>query len=194
MEKHVSALVRSCFTQIRYIGRIRQYLSESACKTLVATLVTSRLDYANALLYGINKSAMSKLQMVQNSAARLVTRKRKFDHITPDLITLHWLPVEFRCQYKLLLYTFKILTGRAPVYLQELLTVYSPSRTLRSENSMTIVAPKVRTKTYGERCLAKSASTLWNSLPAKIRHEQSIFSFKKQLKTHLFRLAYGDHV
>jgi uncharacterized protein YfeS len=71
MEKHVSVLVKSCFAQIRTIGRIRPYLSESACKTLVAILVTSRIDYGNAILYGINNNVLSKLQRVQNTAARL---------------------------------------------------------------------------------------------------------------------------
>ena len=128
MEKHVSALVKSYFAQICTIGRIRPYLTESACKTLVATLVTSRMDYGNAILYGINNNVLSKLQRVQNTAARLITRKRKYDHITPELMALHWLPIKYRCQYKLLLYTFKVMTECAPVYLQELLTIHVPIR------------------------------------------------------------------
>lgn len=194
MEKHVSALVKSCFAQIRTIGRIRPYLTESACKTLVATLVTSRIDYGNAILYGINNNVLSKLQRVQNTAARLITRKRKYDHITPELMALHWLPIKYRCQYKLLLYTFKVLTERAPVYLQELLTIHVPTRSLRSENSMLLSKPRVRTKTFGERQFDRAASTLWNNLPSSIRHEQSMGIFKKQLKTYLFRLAYVDFI
>ena len=194
MEKHISVLVKSCYSQIRNIGRIRPYLSESACKTLVATLVTSRLDYGNALFHGVNSNVLSKLQKVQNTAARLITRTKKYDHITPSLMDLHWLPVQYRCQYKLLLYTFKILTGRAPAYLQDLLTLYIPSRRLRSENSMLLSQPRVRTKTFGDRRFDKAASTLWNSLPSNIRHEQSVEIFKKQLKTYLFRLAYADFI
>jgi hypothetical protein len=63
------------------IGRIKPYLSESACKTLVATLVTSRIDYGNAILYAINNNVLSKLQRVQNTAARLITRKRKYANL-----------------------------------------------------------------------------------------------------------------
>ena len=77
MENNVSALVKSCFAQIRTIGRIRPYLTEIACNTLVATLVTSRMDYGNAILYGINNNVLPKLQRVQNTAARLITRKKK---------------------------------------------------------------------------------------------------------------------
>jgi hypothetical protein len=62
MEKHVCVLVKSCFAQIRTIGRIRPYLSESACKTLVTTLVTSGLDCGNVILYGINNNVLSTLR------------------------------------------------------------------------------------------------------------------------------------
>lgn len=192
MEKQVSAISRACFFQMRNIGYIRPYLSDNACKTLVCSLVTSRLDYGNALLYGVNKNITSRLQRVQNTAARLVTRTKKREHITPVLKRLHWLPVEFRCQYKLLLYTFKAVTGQAPDYLVELIEVYKPSRLLRSQTETLLVTPKVKTKTYGERRFDKAASNLWNGLPTQLRNEKSLSSFKKHLKTFLFKLAYGD--
>ena len=72
-------------------------------------------------MYGVNASIVSKLQRVQNTAARLVTRKKKYEHITPTLVALHWLPFKLRCQYKLLLYAFKALHGLAPSYLGELI-------------------------------------------------------------------------
>jgi hypothetical protein len=99
---------------------------------------------------------------------------------------LHWLPVCYRTQYKLLLYVFKALNDLALVYLKDLVTAYEPARTPRSENAMLVVQPKVRTQAYGERRFDKAASTLWNSLPSSIRHEQSIETFKKQLETLLF--------
>jgi hypothetical protein len=83
MEQQASAITRSCFQQIRNIGRIRSLISVDACRTLVSSLVISRLDYGNALLYGTNNKIISKLQRVQNTAARLITRKRKYDSITP---------------------------------------------------------------------------------------------------------------
>ena len=153
----------------------------------------SRLDYGNALLYGVNASLITKLQRIQNTSAWLITRRTKrCEHITPVLMDLNWFPVCYRTQYKLLLCVFKALNGLAPVYLKDLVTVYEPARTLRSENAMLVVQPKVWTKTYGERRFDKAASTLWNSLPSSIRHEQSIEAFKKQLKTLHFRRAYSD--
>ena len=140
----------------------------------------------NALLFGVNASLITKLQRIHNTAARLITRTKKCEHITPVLMDLHCLRVCYRTQYKLLLYVLKALNGLAPVYLKDLVTVYEPARTLRSENAMIVVQPKVRTKTCGERRFDKAASTLWNSLRSSIRHEQSIETFEKQLETLLF--------
>ena len=191
MEHQASAITKSCFHQIRNIGRIRSLITDEACKTLVCSLVTSRLDYGNALLYGTNSCVMTKLQRVQNTAARLITRKRKYESITPVLISMHWLPVHYRCQYKLLLYVFKAIHGNAPIYLQELVEHYKPGRALRSENNMLLRLPNnVRTKRYGERRFDKAAPTLWNNLPSSLRNEQSLDVFKRDLKTHLFRIAF----
>ncbi|CAC5417930.1 unnamed protein product [Mytilus coruscus] len=93
MERQVSSIVKSGHFHISNIGRIRSFITKTACKTLVNSLVTSRLDYGNILLIGINKTTMNRLQKVQNTAARLITRTRKHEHITPILANLHWLPV-----------------------------------------------------------------------------------------------------
>jgi hypothetical protein len=97
MTKQVSAVSKSRFYQIQNIGRIRQYITEDACRTLVCSLVTSRLDCGNALLYGLPTSVIQRLR-VQNTAARMITRQKKSDHITPVLHSLHWLLVSYRCQ------------------------------------------------------------------------------------------------
>ena len=109
MEKQVNAIAKSCFYQIRNIGQIRRYITNAACKTLVQALVTSRLDYVNSLLCGISSALCGRLQRVQNSAARLVTLSRKRDHIITILKELHWLPIEYRPQYKIMMHTYKAL-------------------------------------------------------------------------------------
>ena len=93
MEKQVNAISKSCFYHIRNIGKIRQYITNDACKILVQALVTSRLDYGNELLQGLPQVLIERLQRIQNCAARLITRSRKSKHITPVLCELHWLPV-----------------------------------------------------------------------------------------------------
>jgi hypothetical protein len=107
LEKHVNSICKGAYHQIRNIGMIRKYLDLDATKTLVHAYVTSRLDYCNSLLYGISKELIDKLQRVQNTAARLITRTKKFDHITPILKELHWLPIEERIKYKVLLLAHK---------------------------------------------------------------------------------------
>lgn len=143
--------------------------------------------------YNVNSSVIARLQRVQNTAARMITRKKKFYSITPSLMQLHWLPVKYRSHFKLLLYVFKSLHGKAPTYLEELIVPYTPGRSLRSENEGLLQQPRdVRTKTYGERRFDRAGATLWNDLPIHLRKEQSLPFSKKGLKTHIFRQAYCD--
>ena len=152
--------------------------------------MTSRLDYCNALLGGCPASLINRLQLVQNAAARVLTRTRKYDHITPILSSLHWLPVKYRIDYKLLLLTYKALNGLAPMYLTSLLTRYNPSRSLRSQNSGLLVVPRISKSTKGGRAFSYLAPKLWNSLPDSVRGSDTLSQFKCRLKTHLFSQAY----
>ena len=116
------------------IGRIWEFLSKKAWEMLVVALVTSRLDYCNSLLNGLSKTHMLRLQRVQNTTARLIGRIKKFEHISTSLQSLHWLPVVFRPRFKLLCIVFRALRGVGPLYLQELICPYCPTRSLRSES------------------------------------------------------------
>ncbi|XP_048759062.2 uncharacterized protein LOC125668729 isoform X2 [Ostrea edulis] len=113
-KNHISYISRSCYYHLRNIARIRSFINDDACKTLVCSLVLSRLDYENALFKGLPQTDLSRLQRIQNSADRLVARVRKHDHISPVLVSLHWLPVNSRVEYKNLLHiqgTKRIGTG-----------------------------------------------------------------------------------
>ena len=125
-----------------------------------------------------------------NSAARLISRSRKADHITPLLFDLHWLPVEQRINFKILLFTYKIVNGLAPSYLSDLLVPYAPIRALRSGEKLLFCQPSYRLKTYGFRAFSVCAPNLWNKLPMDIKCSPSVVTFKRKLKTHLFRLVY----
>ena len=192
MEQHVNSVTKSCYAQIRKIGHIRQYLTADATKTLVNSLVTSRLDYCNALLYGISKSSLHKLQIVQNTAARVITRTPRYNHISPILKDLHWLPVHARIEFKILTHTYKALHGQSPAYIRDLLEVYQPRRSLRSmDDSVSLVVPRSRTVTFGDRSFVTTAPRLWNSLRRDLKEAPTLSSFKKMLKTHLFIQTYG---
>ena len=191
MADHVAATCRAANFHIRNIGRIRKYLSRPATEALVHAFVTSKLDHCNSLLSGIPAYLLQRLQRVQNTAARVVTRGRKFDRITPVLKSLHWLPVRLRIQFKTMLLTYKALHGIAPSYIRELLVLHNPPRTLRSSNKFKLVVPITRLKSYGDRSFSKAAPSLWNSLPEEIKDSKSVDSFKNKLKTHLMKEAFN---
>ena len=106
-------------------------MDESSTKTLIHAFVTSKLDYCNALLNGLPKYQINRLQLVLNTAARVVTHTRKYEHITPVLIGLHWLPVSYRITFKILLLTYKALNNLAPSYLSDLLSQRCNVRSVR---------------------------------------------------------------
>ncbi len=147
-------------------------------------------NYCNALLGGCPASSINKLQVVQNAAARVLTRSRKYDHITPILQSLHWLPIKYCISYKILLLTYKALNGLAPAYLTSLLSRYNPSRSLRSQNSGLLVVPRIAKSTKGGRAFSYLAPKLWNSLPDNVRGSDTLSLFKSRLKTHLFSQAF----
>ena len=156
--------------------------------------VISRLDYCNSLFYGLPSTQLRKLQAVQNAAARLICNTPRFDHITPVLYDLHWLPIKSRIDFKILLITYKALNNQAPTYIKELLSIKKPtSYNLRSHSDPCLLErPRLKTlKTLGDRSFSLAAPTLWNALPKVIRIASSTATFKKLLKTFLFLEAFN---
>ena len=194
MEKHISNFCKSANFQINNIYSIRKYLDPETLETLVHAFVSSRMDYCNSLLFGITKQNLKRLQRVQNRVARLCLGIRKYDRISNMslLRTLHWLPVSFRIEFKLLLITFKCIHGLAPPYLSELIDVRSTGRTLRSSAGLLLDIPKSKTKTFGERAFSSSAPRLWNDLPLHLRSAESVATFKSNLKTYMFQNAFPE--
>ncbi len=116
-----------------------------------------------------HQSSLQRLQLVQNAAARLLTGTKKYEHITPVLASLHWLPVRLRNEFKILLIVFKILHGLVPANLSELLRVHTPLKALRSCNQVLLDVPKTRLKNKGDRAFfSVVAPNLWNGLPVHI--------------------------
>ena len=125
-DAHIKNILGVSFYHLRNISKIWKMLSLHNAEKLVHAFFTSRLDYCNALLSGRANSTLKGLQVIQNAAARILTRTRRFEHISPVLASLHWLPVTFRIDYKILLLTFKPLHGLAPLYLMIYLFLILP--------------------------------------------------------------------
>ena len=87
---------------------------------IVHALVTSRIDCCNSLLYGLPRTQLSRLQRVQNTVARLICNLSHFDHISPVLFELHWLPLQYRIIFKVLMITYKTINSMAPKYITEI--------------------------------------------------------------------------
>jgi len=191
MDAQVNLICRSAWFHLHKLGKIKKYLSDSQLKTVIHAFVVSKLDQNNSLLVGAPKYLLSKLQSVQNAAAKFVHGINRFDCVEPPLEELHWLPVEQRIQFKILLLCYKCLNGHGPAYLRELLIPYNPSRALRSSSAKLLVEPRTSSKTYGDRAFSVAGPRLWNGLPSSVKESASIDSFKKSLKTHLFRIAYA---
>ena len=173
------------------LGKVRKCLSRRITEKLIHAFASSRLDYGNSLLYGINSCLLNKLQCVKNSAARLLTGTKKYENISPILAKLHWLPVSSRVEYKILLLTFRALNNIGPQYIRDLLNIYTPPRNLRSIDKHVLVVPNLKMKTAGDRAFPCIAPRLWNGLPEDIKSSRTLENFKSKLKTYLFKKSFN---
>ena len=178
-DTQISSTVSKCTSTLRKLYRMKFYLDTSQKKILTCALILSTLDYCNSLYYGINKQLINKLQSVQNSAARLIFGRRKHDSTSDSLKSLHWLRVEERICYKLILMVFKCIQAKAPSYLSAII------RFSGSHVHSDLIVPRSYTH-YGDRSFVHAGPKLWNSLPKHLKVIVDINVFKRQLKGYLF--------
>ena len=160
----------------------------------MASSIVSRLDYSNSLLVETAQTNVIKLQRAQNSIARIVTGTSRFGHIQPVLKELHWLPVDCRIKFKVAMLVYKIRQTGRPAYRSDFIHERAVERASRSSNMHHMEVPRRKLKT-GKRAFSYAAPTIWNNLPQTIRQMDlasvSLSSFKKQIKTHFFSIAYS---
>ena len=193
MDQQINNICRSTHFHLRNIHTIRKMLTKPAAAQLVHSLVTSRLDYCNSLLYGLPDKLLNRLQRIQNIACRIVCQIQRTDNITLHLKDQHWLPVKQRIVFKVLLLTYRAFDGLAPGYLIcELITPNAQTKwSLRRDNKQELKLPETRLKSYGDRCFEFAAAHEWNSLPLHIKQCKTLQFFKGKLKTFLFKQYYG---
>ena len=189
MKDHISTVCNKGFHQLYRLRQIRKYVNNETLCTLVHAFITSHLDYGNSMFYNLPDKQIHRLQRMQNAAARLIMRKRKYDSAKECLKALNWLPVKLRIEFKIALFVFKLKLGILPSYLCELLQWKVGVRTLRSSEKCLLYVPPFKTS-FGKRAFTYAAPCVWNSLPMEIKLSKSIENFKKLLKSHMFRRAF----
>lgn len=189
LEHHVKLLWKNCFFQLRNISKLTSMVSKHELEMIIHAFVSSRLDYCNSLFTCLNMKLLTRLQLVQNSAARLLTRTNRRQHITPILKSLHWLPIKYRIDFKIHILTFRALHGQVPPYISDLIQPYSSAAVwdLRGRIcwwSLALASKPVETDLF--RLLPQNSGT--DSLFSYAL--DSVDAFKKQLKTFFFKQAF----
>ncbi|MCI4436824.1 MAG: hypothetical protein JHC33_08470 [Ignisphaera sp.] len=185
LSNQILSVAKSCYFHLRRIRQLTLYLDDPSLHLLVSSLVLSRLDYCNSLYSGLPESTLKPLNKVFNCAVRLVSRTSYFSHISPSLINLHWLPIRYRIIFKLCTIMFKLKNLISPDYLKSL--IKSPLRSnLRSSSSFHYQLPSIN-HIFAKRSFSFAGPYSWNSLPPHLTCCNSLLSFRKELKTFLFK-------
>ena len=186
-EEMVKDTCSSGYFKLNKLKNLRQMLDTEIKLTLVKCFILSKIDYCNIVLNLANKKQITPLQKLDNSALRFVYNVKNSANITPFLKRAHILPVSYRIMYKSSLYVFKILHDQVPSYVSELVRRKSVVREgLRSSSDNTVVE-----STSDGLTVASCMCRTWNNLPAELRNSHTIDTFKKNLKTYYFRLAFN---
>jgi len=181
-------------TSWRPLQHIRHLLPFSTAQTLACSLILSRLDYCNAVLYGCSAGAIGRLQRVQNYAVRVVTQSNRYTPSQPLLQSLQWLPVQQRLDYKAALITYKVITTSTSSYLNDLLAVHIPAGPTRRSSTRPMLTVPYVASNFARQSFRFVSPTVWNSLPSDVRSSPSQATFKSRLKTHLFNIAFNDQL
>ena len=194
---HVNKITSHCYSLLRNIGSIRRFLSQSQCETLVHAVISSRVDYCNSVFFGLPKSTLQKLVRVQSSASKLILRRGR-RHGLPSpvrLDILHWLSIEKRIIFRILVHMFNCFKGSAPIEMLCLLVPYIGEQRFVSNSGLDneplpfysydtrFYFPK---SSFGRRAFSFAGPRLWNCIPLSLRSSMDIKTFKKNLKTYLW--------
>ena len=189
MDDHVKETVRACNYHIRAPRHVRKSLTLEATRTIVHGLVTACLDYCNALLFGLTRSNIAKLQHVQCDLARVVLQAPWRTSSKLLLEQLHWLPIQERVIFNVAVITFKTRLSKLPAYLSEIICDYEQTRNLRSEGQHLLHVPFLKSAS-ARRAFCYAAPKIWNSSTLDTKSGASLGVFRSKLKTELFTAAY----
>lgn len=181
LDPQIKKLKASVCHKLRNIAKMRPFLCERQLQIITQALVLSSLDYCNGLYIGANQRILKQLQSLQNRAARIIKGIKRREDVESHLKNLHWLKIQERIEFKILLLTFKCIHGLAPKYLCDLIQYSSGSGRHVSLLTPVSTSPKA---------FSAAAPKLWNDLPQDIKQSITVDNFKNKLKAHLFRKSY----
>ena len=190
-DNHISDVCKSCNYHIRALRHVRPMLSTKITNEVACSIVASRLDYCNSLLFNVSASNIGRLQCLQNNLSRVVCNAPVRSSAPPLLHRLHWLPVEQRIKYKIACITHNTMQSGTPLYPCQAIETYAPPRTLRSSDSSLLSMPNLaNTLVSAGKAFSVAAPTIWNSLSTQTLSSPNIDCLKKSLKTELFAAVY----
>ena len=183
-DNHITTSVLECIARLAQINWVKNCLHKNTLLTVIHALVFSKMYYCSNVWANTTNKNVRKLQAVQNFACRIVSGAKKYDHVTPLLKSLSWLPVKDQLYYRQAIMAFKCMTGQAPEYLtsQFITREQVSERTTRSSQKLNI--PLFRTAS-GQRTFNNRTVKLWNNLESFLKLSPSVEIFKRSLRSQL---------
>ena len=190
LKAHILTKPKRAAYHLYGIRQIAKFLDLPAKKMLISSLVMSQLDYANAIFINLPNNSIHPMQRIQNQAAKLIMSRDRCESSISTMRQLYWLPIGFRCKYKVLLLVYRCMNDQAPEYLQHKLTLKNPVWITCSATERDILQiPYNKRKTLPDRGFSSAGPKLWNSLPLELQTAPTVSIFRKLLKTHLFKIC-----
>lgn len=186
-DDHIATTVSKCIARLAQINRVKHCLDKSSLLTVINSLVFSKMYYCSSVWANTTDKNIQKLQAVQNFACRIVSGTSKYDHVTPLLKRLSWLPVKEYLFYRQFVMAFKCMTGQAPKYLTDQFITREQVSNRKSRSSQKLNIPLFRTAS-GQRTFYYRTIRLWNDLQPSLKSSRSVQVFKRLLKGKLLEI------
>ena len=186
---HVRTIVASCMSRLGQINRVKHCFNKRTLILIINALVFTKLYYCSSVWSNTSQSNIVKLQAVQNFACRIVSGAQKYDHVTPILRQLNWLPVKQHIYYRDSIMAFKCMNCLVPEYLSDQFTKRSSISTYKTRNSQLLNIPLFRSAA-GQRTFYYRMVSIWNALLQNLKLSQSLAQFRNKLRKSLLMNCY----
>ena len=188
-DDHIDSIVSSCMGKLCQISRVKDSFDKDTLCLMVSSLVMSKLFYCSSVWSNTSSKNVKKLQAVQNFTCRIVSNTHKFDHITPAMEELEWLPIKDLLLYRYSIMTYNAYTGWHHTILLVNFVIVSQFMVVKTRNCDQLQIP-LYTSAAGQRSFKFRGAKIWNSLDTDLKEHKSLKNFKLALKSRLFSNLY----